>query len=272
MMAEPVEQLEVSVRYGVRRWNPAWAVPEVPVPESDTHDIAIDYLKALLLAWVARTGRDVKVARNLGVRWVREEARAGFDPDLCLIEPAPPKDATLTSLRLWDPRHAPPLLAIEIVSPGHPYKDYVDTPERCAACGVGELWVYDPMGVGPRARGGPSLLELWRRGASGSFDRVYVGDGPAWSPALAAWLWPARSRLPAGAKLGLSDDAAGEQPWQSLEEQSRATADRLRVERDTTRVERDTLRDERDTLRAQRDALERRLAELEQQRGPRDDE
>jgi Uma2 family endonuclease len=44
-----------------------------------------------------------------------------------------------------------PILAIEVVSPGHPYKDYVDTPERCAACGIGELWVYDPMLAGPRS-------------------------------------------------------------------------------------------------------------------------
>jgi Uma2 family endonuclease len=257
MMTQPVEQPEVAVRYGVRRWNPAWAIPEVPVPESDTHDVAIDYLKALLLAWVARTGRDVKVARNLGIRWVREEPRMGFDPDLCLIEPAPPRGVTLSSLRLWEPEHVPPFLAIEIVSPGHPYKDYVDTPERCGACGVGELWVYDPMQAGPRARGGPTLLELWRRGPGAAFDRVYAGDGPAWSPALGAWLWPARSRLPAGAKLRLSDDAAGERLWQSLEEQSRSTADRLRGERDA--------------LRAECDGLAQRLAELERGSANRDE-
>ena len=164
-MIQPVPRpAESALIYRVPRWDPAWAVPEVPVPESDTHDAAIEWLRALLLAWVARTGRDIKVARNLGIRWVREEPRAGFDPDLCLIEPSPPKDEPLASLRLWQPAHEPPLLAIEIVSPRHPYKDYVDTPERCAACGVGELWVYDPMLVGPSAhRGRPSRLGACRR-------------------------------------------------------------------------------------------------------------
>ena len=42
----------------------------------------------------------------------------------------------LSSLRLWEPGLAPPIAALEVVSPGHPYKDYIDTPDRAAACGV----------------------------------------------------------------------------------------------------------------------------------------
>src|SRR5690606_27143576 len=119
-----------TVTYSQPRWRPEWAVPEVPVPESNLHDLCIEYLRSLLLAWAERQQRNVLVARNLGIRWYESEPRAGFDPDLCVIEPPPPGGPP-TSLRLWEAGHEPPWLAIEIVSPGHPYKDYLDTPARC---------------------------------------------------------------------------------------------------------------------------------------------
>ncbi len=247
---------DLAVSYRVPRWTPAWAVPEVPVPESDTHDAAIEWLRALLLAWVARSARDIKIARNLGIRWVREEPRAGFDPDLCLIEPAPDPQAPLTSLRLWEPGHSPPLLAIEVVSPGHPYKDYIDTPERCAACGVGELWVYDPMLAGPRAHGGPYLLALWQT-RQGGLERVHAGSGPAFSPALQAWLHPRASRLQSGARLSLSEDARGEQPWLTPEQAARAREERALAREEQARA---LLELEREN----REVLERRLQELEE--------
>jgi hypothetical protein len=206
------EEIELGVRYRVPRWSPEWAVPEVPVPESDVHDYAIDYLKGLLLAWAAGLGRSIKIARNLGIRWVEAEPRCGFDPDLCVIEPAPP-DAVLTSLKLWIPGHVAPRLAIEIVSPGHPYKDYVDTPDRAAACGVRELWVYDPLMAGPNAHGGPHLLQVWRRTETGGFERAYAGSGVCYSAELGAWLHPRASRTALEATLVLSDDEAGQTVW-----------------------------------------------------------
>jgi Uma2 family endonuclease len=251
-MAQPsVLPSELTVRYPVPRWAAAWAVPEVPVPESDTHDAAIEWLRALLSAWLEGVGRDIKIARNLAIRWVREEPRPGFDPDLCLIEPAPDRNEPLPSLRLWQPGHVPPCLAIEVVSPGHPYKDYLDTPERCAACGVGELWIYDPMLQGPRAHGGPHLLQVWQRGTSGSFERTHAGSGPAFSPALKAWLHPEASRLPSGARLHLSDDVAGRQRWLTAEETARASEQRAR---ELLELE----RRERSALEAQLRALEAR--------------
>lgn len=255
---------ELAVSYRVPRWSPAWAVPEVPVPESDTHDAAIEWLRALLLAWAQRTGRDLKVARNLGIRWVREEPRAGFDPDLCLIEPAPSPNEPLTSLRLWEPGHTPPFLAIEVVSLGHPYKDYIDTPERCAACGVGELWIYDPMLAGPRAHGGPYLLQVWRRAPHGGFERVHAGSGAAYSPALGAWLLPAMSRLPAGARLCISDDAQGERVWLTNEQTAFAREEQARAREEQAHAREEQARTLLEDERSQRAELERRLHALEQ--------
>lgn len=266
-MIQPLPRpAESALIYHVPRWDPAWAVPEVPVPESDTHDAAIEWLRALLLAWVARTARDIKVARNLGVRWVREEPRAGFDPDLCLIEPSPPKDQPLASLRLWQPAHEPPLLAIEVVSPGHPYKDYVDTPERCAACGVGELWVYDPMLAGPGARGGPHLLQVWHRARGGGFRRAHAGSGAAFSPALQAWLHPGQSRLPAGARLHVSSDAVGRDRWLTTEECARATEQQARSAEQQARSAALEARALLEEERRERAALEQTLRALEAER------
>jgi Uma2 family endonuclease len=219
-LVDPTPNARVILR-DVPRWLPEWAIPEVPVPESDTHDAAIEWLRALLVAWVERTGRNIKVARNLGIRWVREERRYGFDPDLCLLEPAPDATQPLPSLRLWQGDHPPPQLAIEVVSPGHPYKDYVDTPARCAACGVVELWVYDPMLAGPRARQGPHLLQLWRRRDDGGFERVSAGSEPLHSPFVGAWLQPRASPLPSGAHLLISDDREGRELWLSNEQRAR---------------------------------------------------
>jgi Uma2 family endonuclease len=244
------------------------------VPESDTHDVAIEYLRALLLAWAARSGRSLKIARNLGIRWVQREPRAGFDPDLCVIEPAPPVDVPLTSLRLWEPGHTPPLLAIEIVSPGHPYKDYVDTPDRCAASGVGELWVYDPMLKGPKAHGGPHLLQIWRRSDAGAFERCHAGSGPAYSPALEAWLHPNASQLPSAAQLVIAGDSEGRERWLTTEETERALRKREHALREQERVLREqerVLREREHTLREQERrehqaecaAFEARIAELE---------
>jgi hypothetical protein len=184
------------------------------------HDQAIEYLRAVLLAWVARSGRSVELLRNIGIRWFRPEPRYGFDPDLCVLDRAPQTPEGFNSLRLWEPGFDPPALAIEIVSPGHPYKDYIDTPDRAAACGIGELWVYDPLLAGPRGHGGPFALQVWRREGE-SFARVYAGEGPAFSEALGAWLHPRVSRIAAEAQLRISDSAGGGPFWPTLLEYER---------------------------------------------------
>ena len=42
--------------------------------------------------------------------------------------------------------------------------------------GTRELWVFDPLLVGPAAHGGPMTLQVWRRDTSGTFRRVYAGE------------------------------------------------------------------------------------------------
>lgn len=140
-------------------------MPDVPVPESAWHDGCLELLKALLVAWVARTGRNAAVFRDIAILAKQADRRVGFNPDLSVVEPAPVGAATLESMKLWE--NSAPRLAFEVVSPSHPYKDYSIVPEKCAVTGVGALVVFDPLLAGPspgRPLAAPGLAAHGRRG------------------------------------------------------------------------------------------------------------
>lgn len=222
----PPEPAGVLVQHRIYDFSDDWTIGEEPVPEALWHDRALDVLKALLRHWIARTGRDAVVCRNFAVRVRREKPQVGFDPDLQLVEPAPPDARDLSSLRLWEPGHPVPKLVIEVVSPGHPYKDYNDIPDRCAALGVSELVVFDPMLVGPKSSGGPFRLQGWRRTDTGTFERVVAGDGPVASTVLDAYFVTADG----GRLLRIADDEAGTRLWQTTEEHALARVAELEAE------------------------------------------
>ena len=218
MLVEAVTQEPqalVALRYPLTRIPDEWEIPEVSVPESVAHDQLLGHLVALLTAWARRTGQDVLVARNLAVRWIKSRPRVGIDPDVALIDPAPPDPIRLSSLKLWEPGCHAPRLAIEVVSENHPYKDYVVLPERYSAMGVGELWVLDPGSFGPRRLGGPTLIQQWIRDADGTLVRSHSGDGPVYSAAIDGWLRTDPTR-----GVCLSSDADGTQRWLTGQEQS----------------------------------------------------
>jgi Uma2 family endonuclease len=222
----------VYLRYEVPRTRPDWTLPEEPVPESKPHDLTIDLLKAILLAWIARTGRRAEVARNLAVRWDEAHPNRGMDPDLCLIEPPTPEGDELESLSTWEPGHTAPRLAIEIVS-SKAQKDYAQSPEKCAAAGIEELWIFDAKLRGPRRGGGPQRIQIWRRRAEGAegaceFDQVYAGDGPAWSELTRAWLFAVNE----GQRLRLAEDREGTRWWATAEEAERAAKEAERAAKD----------------------------------------
>jgi Uma2 family endonuclease len=222
-MSEPAVPA-ILVRYPVRTEHEAWVCPEGSVAESTTHDDAVYHLVEILRNWALCTGRNARIVRNLAVRWLPEAPRTGIDPDVCIIEPAPP-EAHLTSLRLWEPDRIPPRLAFEVVSESHPYKDYVNIQDRYAALGVGELVVFDPLLAGPAALGGPVLLQVWRRREAGVLERVHFSDDAAYSEELGAWLRPSRTTLE------IADAREGSVFWQTAEERERAEKERERAEK-----------------------------------------
>jgi Uma2 family endonuclease len=211
----------VSVRYTVPRRVAGWELSDELMPESVLHDHAVELLKALLMAWAARAGSPMLVARNLAVRWSEAEPRIGVDPDVCVISPAPHAASSLRSIRTWLPDQAPPILAIEVVSETNPHKDYAIAPDKYAASGAGELWVFDPLLSGPAAHGGPFRLQIWHRGKGGDFVRIYAGDGPVRSPTLGAFLMITDD----GHKVRLADDESGTQIWRTAEEAAHAEKD-----------------------------------------------
>jgi Uma2 family endonuclease len=250
----------------------AWALPEEPVPESPLHNDVVLLVHLLLVAWAARLERAVLVADNLALRWHPAKPKVGLDPDLALYEPPPPSPEDLTSVRTWLAGHAAPKVALEVVSPKHPYKDYVTAPAQYAQSGTGELWVFDPLLAGPREGGGPHRLQLWVR-SRGVFERVYAGPGPVRSPYLGAWLVVVEG----GKKLRLSEDAEGRQWWRTPEEaerqakveaEARAEAERRAKAEAEARAEaeRRAKAEAEARAEAERVAKEEALAELERLR------
>ena len=214
----------VAVQYSLPDSLPEWELPEVPVPESPEHDEVADHLRALLVAWLARTRQTGAVRRNLAIRWDRQNTKVGVDPDVCWLDALPPgwSDGEIDSLRLWMPGHRVPRLAIEIVSRHHPYKDYGKVQDKYAVVGVDELWVYDPRRFGPRSLGGPVLLQVWNRTPTGILVRRHFGDEPAHSALMGAWLVPREAD-----HLVIAEDAEGAKPWKTVADAERARADAL---------------------------------------------
>jgi Uma2 family endonuclease len=238
----------------VPRWSERWVLEDdVIVPESSEHEAAIALLKDILRAWVARTARDAAVYANLAVRWSEEHPTIGVDPDVCLVEPAPP-EPKLQSLLTWAPGHHAPRVAIEVVSRKTAKKDYTDGPQKYAASGTRELWVFDPERRGRGWTGGPWTLQVWRRSPEGSFRQVFKGNAPAYSEELGVWLVVTDG----GTRLRIADDAAGERLWLTGEESERARAESERARAESERARAESERARADALAAELAALRAR--------------
>jgi Uma2 family endonuclease len=255
----------VSLRYPVRPKPDAWVLPEGTVPESTAHDAAVLQIYLLLMEWAAKQPGQVRVARNLAVRWLETHPQSGIDPDLCVMDPAPPgSEQDLSSLCLWKPGHVVPRFCVEVVSGNHPYKDYTEIFERYASLGAPELLVFDPLLQGPRSLGGPVPLQLWRRDATGTLERVHFGDEPVHSNALDAWL------IAQPPRLVIAHDRRGTRPWLTEAERERAEKEHERAEKEHERAEKEHERAEKEHERAEKERehakrveLERRVSELE---------
>jgi len=224
MSASPAPK--VMIAYEVPAADATWELEEENVPESAWHDAIIELLKLILRAWAERAAVDSLIASNLALRWDPERWKVGVDPDVAVYLPAPPEGDDTTSVCTWQPGHHPPRVAVEVVSPSTATKDYLTKPEQYAASGTHELWVFDPKLLGPRERGGPFLLQLWRRDEAGVFRQLYRGDGPCRSPELGAWLVVTDGDT----RLRLADDRDGQKRWPTAAEHAAARAAALEAE------------------------------------------
>jgi Uma2 family endonuclease len=264
MLPHPV----VSIRYPVQPSPEAWVIPEGPVPESTAHDTAVLRIYLLLAAWAARQP-DMRAARNLAIRWLENYPRTGIDPDVCILDPSPSDFDDLTSLRLWEPGRVPPRLCVEVASASHPYKDYTSIHERYAAFGTDELVVFDPLLVGPRSLGGPVSLQLWRRDATKTFDRVHFGNDPVYSQVLDAWF------IADGRTLHIADDRRGTRRWLTDAEQNRVEAEHAQQEakhaqQEAKHAQQEAKHAQQEAQRAQQE-LERARDAIERERAAREE-
>jgi Uma2 family endonuclease len=235
----------VSIRYPVPPNPEAWVIPEEPVPEATAHDTAWRNIFALLSAWAERQPGRVRVVHDLAVRWLEQYPRTGINPDVCVLDPAPVEiEDDLSSLCLWKPGHVAPRFCVEVVSQSHPHKDYTSIQERYAAMGTPELLVFDPLLYGPRSLGGPVKLQLWRRDATRTFERVHFGAEPVYSYALDAWL------ICEGRELIIARDRSGKERWLTALEQERAALEQERAALEQERGKRAQLEAELERLRA----------------------
>lgn len=238
IFVEMLPHATVSIRYPVRPSLEAWDLPEETVLEAPIHDEVAEALKLLLRAWAAREPGQLRIARNLAVRWLEQHPSTGIDADICVLAPPPPPPDLdeLGSLCLWKPGHTAPTLCFKIVSVNHPYEDYVALQDRYAAMGTHELVVFDPLLAGPQSLGGPVPLQLWWRDASRAFERVHFGDAPVYSEVLDAWV------IADGRALFIADDRAGTRRWLNEAQQKHLEAERNREEAERNREEADRLR------------------------------
>lgn len=247
----PAASSRISLHTSVLPDLDGWILRDTDnMPEAPWHRDTSTYLESVLRAWIARRGIDAQAGCNIALRWVQERPMVGVDPDVYLVQPAPPNGTRDKSLCTWKPGHHPPRIAVEIVSETDSKKDYEDAPAKYAMSGTSELWVFDPEKRGPkRERGAPFTLQVWRRDAEGGFVRAYAGPGPTRSEELDAWLHPSELLL------HIADDAEGVQRWPSEVEveAARAEAERERAEAERERAE---------AAEARAEALERELAAL----------
>jgi Uma2 family endonuclease len=216
----------IEVIYDVTAAHDGWLLDEENMPESALHQAIIHVLLEVLHAWTRREGGRAMAGSNLALRWNEANPRQGVDPDVYVVDPAPPEGEGVTSLCLWKPGHHPPRLAVEVVSESTAAKDYSDGPDRYAMSGTRELWVFDPLLAGPETMGGPHRLQVWRRDERGRFRRVYTGEGPARSEELGAWIVVTDEAR----RLRIADDDRGEHLWPTAAEAAEAEIARLREE------------------------------------------
>jgi len=256
----------VVLTFDVPWSHPDWELEDDKVPSSAAQDNASTVVASTWRVWAKHVRRPIQVRRDLAVRWDPENPRVGVDPDVCLLDPPPDTpEALLSSLRLWEPGHLPPVVALEVVSVNNAVKDYGIGPRKHAASGVRELWVFDPHRCGPRDDGGPWVLQVWARGKAGEFRRVYVGEGPAWSEVFRAWVVVSQD----GMYLRLSDNEEGTSLWPTEAEETarereakEAALAAVEREREAKEREREAKEREREAKEREREAKEAALARL----------
>jgi hypothetical protein len=85
MLGDMLRPATVSIRYPVRPRLEAWVLPEGNVPEAPLHDEVAQALKLLLCVWAARSTEQLRIARNLAIRWLQDHPTTGTAEGKALV-------------------------------------------------------------------------------------------------------------------------------------------------------------------------------------------
>ncbi|MCT7948360.1 Uma2 family endonuclease [Ancylothrix sp. C2] len=109
-------------------------------PASGIHALILVYIYDVLKAEINRLNRDWKVIpSNVGVRTADKKSRI---PDLVILSQNQCEEIRTMSCAVLE---NPPLLAVEIVSPGNPQDDYRYKRSEYAVVAIPEYWIVDPI-------------------------------------------------------------------------------------------------------------------------------
>lgn len=112
-------------------------------------------------------------------------------PDLTVLRPEHPEQMRELGQAAITPEMAPPLLVVEVVSPGaeNRRRDYIEKRNQYEWRGIGEYWILDPV------VGQVTVLSLTSQGYS---EATFAGDAVVESPSFTDWALTAEAMLALG--------------------------------------------------------------------------
>jgi len=145
----------------------------------------VELLRPLLERWLSEQGLNAFVGADQFIYYGRYDPHRRVAPDLYVLPGVEPKTRVRT-WKVWQSGIAPSF-ALEVVSSDWE-KDYVETPERCAEAGIGELVVFDPS-WGERPGGVGMRWQIFRRLKRQGLRRIEAtSEDRVRSRALGCWL------------------------------------------------------------------------------------
>ncbi len=218
-------------------WSSWYLTDEDDMGEGTEQFLIAQAVYSTLLVLARERGWRAFVGRDQFFAWVEGEPLVRVSPDVYVLGGEAPSPLP-AMWETWRPGHAPPRVALEVVSEDSWRKDYEDNPPKYAQLGVEELVIFDPWASSERRLAERVPLQVFRRTSEGALVRVHAGAGPARSDGLSSpsdALWWAVTHEPAP-RLRLARDAAGTEfvptEAEALNEKDRALDEKDRALRE----------------------------------------
>lgn len=158
---------------------------EMP-PESDEN-----LYRAMRLYEALKSVIDMRQIRLQGLAIAMPGQPKNRYPDLTVLRPEHPEQMRELGQAAITLEMAPPLLVVEVVSPGaeNRRRDYLEKRNQYEWRGIGEYWILDPV------VGQVTVLSMTSQGYS---EAIFTGDAVVESPSFPDWALTAEAMLALG--------------------------------------------------------------------------